>query len=230
MVANIGHELRTPLSAVLGYLETLEQDPNLSVEDRNRFLGVIRRNAKRLESLVRDLSRLSRLESGERALNPEPIVVERLVREAFETFGPRADTRGIRLVLEAEPGSPTLELDREGVETALLNLLDNALRVSPEGAEIRVRVGTRDDRFVIEIEDQGPGIPAELRERVFERFYRLDPGRSVEQGGTGLGLAIVKHTIQLHGGRVTIRAGERGGAVFEISLPLASREESRPAP
>jgi len=220
MVANIGHELRTPLSAILGYLETLEQDPNLGPEDRNRFLGVIRRNARRLESLVRDLSRLSRLESGARALQRDPIEMEELVREAFETLGPRAETRNIQLRLHVEGESSRVGADREGMETALLNLLDNALRVSPEGGEIQVRLVRNDDALLLEVEDQGPGIPPELRERVFERFYRIDPGRSVEQGGTGLGLAIVKHTIQLHGGRVAVRAGASGGAVFAITLPL----------
>jgi two-component system phosphate regulon sensor histidine kinase PhoR len=220
MVANIGHELRTPLTAILGYLETLEQDASLGPEEQARFLGVIRRNAKRLESLVRDLSRLSRLESGERALQPEPIQLEDLVREAFETLGPRAEARGIRLRFETSGEVPALHADREVLETALLNLLDNALRVSPDGGEIRVGVGRREDRVLIEVEDEGPGIPRELRDRVFERFYRLDPGRSLEQGGTGLGLAIVKHTVQLHGGRVGIREGSRGGAVFELALPI----------
>jgi len=222
MVANIGHELRTPLAAILGYIETLDQNEDLSSEDRARFLSVIARNSRRLERLVRDLSRLSRLESNQVAPKPEPLDLAAVAGAVLETMGPR--TRDIQVRVDIPPSLPPVRADRDGLETVLLNLMDNAVRATPAGGSITV--GAREDHDHIElwVEDTGPGIPAHLRERVFERFYRVDAGRSLGEGGSGLGLAIVKHTVLQLGGRVWIEEGARGGARFHLSLPGWERE------
>jgi two-component system phosphate regulon sensor histidine kinase PhoR len=219
IVANIGHELRTPLAAILGYLETLDQSPDLPPEERDRFLAVITRNARRLERLVKDLSRLSRLESSQVKLELEPLRLEEVLASATETVGPRAQDKGVEIRLDVQSPLPEIRADRHGLETVLLNLLDNAVRVSPEGKPVDVRVRRLEAGIQVEVEDRGPGIPQELRDRVFERFYRIDPGRSAEEGGSGLGLAIVKHTVLLHGGEVGVEGGPEGGAVFRFSLP-----------
>ncbi len=221
MVANIGHELRTPLAAILGYLETLEHSPELSAAERTRFLGVITRNARRLERLVLDLSKLSELESTQVRAAAEPLDAVPVVREVMETLTPRAADKGVRLESEIEPGLPPVAADRHGLETVLLNLMDNAVRVSPEASAVTVRARRTGGAVRFEVADRGPGVPRELRDRVFERFYRLDAGRSVEEGGSGLGLAIVKHAVQLYGGEVGIEDAPGGGALFFFTLPAA---------
>ncbi len=219
MVANIGHELRTPLSAILGYLETLEHAEDLSAEDRARFLAVIARNGRRLDRLVRDLSRLSELESAQAKLVVESLAVDAMLDQVIETLGPRAEERGVHLEKESAASLPPVLADRHGLETVLLNLLDNAVRVSPPGSIVRVRAFQRKECVRFEVLDHGPGVPRDLRERVFERFYRIDTGRSSEEGGSGLGLAIVKHAILLHGGDVGVEDAPEGGALFYFTLP-----------
>jgi two-component system phosphate regulon sensor histidine kinase PhoR len=183
---------------------------------------VIARNSRRLERLVRDLSRLSRLESNQVAPKPEPLDLAAVAGAVLETMGPR--TRDIQVRVDIPPSLPPVRADRDGLETVLLNLMDNAVRATPAGGSITV--GAREDHDHIElwVEDTGPGIPAHLRERVFERFYRVDAGRSLGEGGSGLGLAIVKHTVLQLGGRVWIEEGARGGARFHLSLPGWERE------
>lgn len=223
MVSNIGHELRTPLSAVMGYLETLLHDDGLSEEDRRRFLEITSRNASRLERLVRDLSRLSRLESSKIAVSRVPVDAAELVGEVAETLSPRARNKGVEIVTRLEPGMPPLLGERHELETVLLNLLDNAIRVSPERSPVRIEAGLEDSMIRFRVRDRGPGIPADLRERVFERFYRMDSGRSAEEGGSGLGLAIAKHAVQLHGGEIHIEDPPPGepGVVFTFTIPVS---------
>ena len=219
MVANIGHELRTPLSAILGYIETLEHSPDLSAEDRERFLSVISRNSKRLQRLVRDLSRLSRLESNQPTPMPESLDLAGLARSVVETFLPQTQERNIQVRIDIPRGLSRVKADRDGLETVLLNLLENAVRATPSGGHITLGAQEEDGRIELWVEDTGPGIPAELRDRVFERFYRIDAGRSVAEGGSGLGLAIVKHTVLQYGGKVWIEEGSEGGARVRLLLP-----------
>ncbi len=218
MVANIGHELRTPLTAVLGYVETLEQSPDLPAAERGRFLEIILRNGRRMQRLVSDLSRLSQLETDPKPLALGALSPEELIRSAIETITPRAAARSIEI--EAACGDlPDILADRHALDTVLLNLLDNAVRVSPEKGRIRV-AGRDEGQYVrIEVADGGPGVPRELRDRVFERFYRLDSGRSPEEGGSGLGLAIVKHIILLHGGQVGVESSPGAGSTFHFTVP-----------
>jgi len=221
MVANIGHELRTPLSAILGYLETMEQSPDLAAEDRARFLGIISRNSRRLERLVKDLSQLSRLESDAFEPRREVLDLAAAARVALEALSPRAAAKAIDLRVELPPELPRLSADRGALEAVLLNLLDNAVRAAPPGGRVRLAARGEGERVRIWVEDNGPGVPRELRDRVFERFYRLDFGRSAEEGGTGLGLAIVKHAVLQHDGEVGVQEAEGGGAHFWFTLPAA---------
>lgn len=221
LVANIGHELRTPLTAILGYLETLEQG-NLDAASTRRFLGITSRNARRLERLVQDLSRLARLESPGAATERKavPVSLAELVEGAVETVLPRAREKAVSIETDLEPGLPRIPGDASALETVVLNLLDNALRASPESGVIRVE-GRRfgDDAVQVSVRDHGPGVPQAFRERIFERFYRMDAGRAADEGGSGLGLAIVKHAVQLHGGRVWVEDPPGGGARFVFILP-----------
>jgi two-component system phosphate regulon sensor histidine kinase PhoR len=218
MVANIGHELRTPLSAILGYLETLEHE-DLSEEDRTQFLQVIARNSRRLERLVKDLSRLSRLESHPEALAGEPVPVRELVDRAIETLTPKTKTKRIRIRETGDTDHATVRGDPSGLETVLLNLLDNAIRVTPEGEEVVISTQITGNEVRVSVRDRGPGIPPDLRKRIFERFYRVDAGRAADEGGAGLGLAIVKHTVQLLGGRVWVEDAPEHGAVLVFTVP-----------
>lgn len=218
MVANIGHELRTPLASILGYLETLEHGEDLAPEERDRFLGVIRRNARRLERLVQELGTLSSLESDTPSRKKTVQPARPLIENAFETLADRAGKRQVHFALELEPGLDTVCGDPVALDTIFLNLLDNALRVAPPDSTVRVRGGLGEDVVWFEVADEGPGIPAPQRERVLERFYRLDPGRATTEGGLGLGLAIVKHAVQRHGGLVEILDAEPHGARIRFTL------------
>jgi two-component system phosphate regulon sensor histidine kinase PhoR len=218
MVANIGHELRTPLSAILGYLETLESD-TLPEDDVRRFLDIIRRNSRRLERLVRDLSHLSRLESPVERPQFEPVSVPDLVSRAVESLAPKAEGKQVTVRTELEPELPAARGDRHGLETVLLNLLDNAVRVTEGGGTVIVSARKDDGLLRIAVRDAGPGVAPEFRERVFERFFRIDTGRSAEEGGSGLGLAIVKHTVLLHGGEIWIEDPPGRGAIFVFEVP-----------
>ncbi len=222
MVANIGHELRTPLSAILGYVETLERSPEVSDTERARFLGVIDRNARRLERLVRDLSLLAELESHHARAPFESVDAGEVLAGVLETLAPRAARKSLRVIADLDRPLPAVRADRHGLETVFLNLLDNAMRVSPEAAEVSVRGRRAGGRIRFEIGDRGPGVPREYRDRVFERFYRMDQGRSTGKGGSGLGLAIVKHTVQLFGGEVGVESAPGGGASFFFTVPEAS--------
>ena len=224
MVANIGHELRTPLTAILGYLETLEHSPDLPLQERQRFLGIASRNARRLERLVQDLSRLAKLESPQGTIDRRPQDLEPLIRAAMETLAPRLGERGVRVETVVPEDLPPVTVDRHVIETVLLNLLDNALRVSPDGSTIRLSVEPREDGVVVSVNDQGPGVPREFRDRIFERFFRMDSGRASHEGGAGLGLAIVKHAVLLHRGDVWVEEGTEGGAVFRFVLPWGEEE------
>jgi len=220
LVANIGHELRTPLTAILGYLETLEQG-GLDPESTRRFLGITSRNARRLERLVQDLSRLARLESPGAGSDrhPSPVSLAGIVEGAVETVLPRAREKEVSIEVDLEPGLPRVLGDPSALETVILNLLDNALRASPAAGAIRIEGRNAAGGLQVSIRDHGPGVPQAFRERIFERFYRMDAGRAADEGGSGLGLAIVKHAIQLHGGRVWVEDPPGGGARFVFTLP-----------
>jgi len=228
-VANVSHELRTPLTGVAGALETLE-DEGLDPAARRRFLDIARRNAGRLQSLVRDLLDLSSIESEESAMETAPTPADGPARAAAASLGDLARRCRVELRLEPLPaGGLRVQGNARRLEQAFVNLVENALKYTPAGGRVVVRFLDRGPEVAIEVEDTGIGIPADSLPRIFERFYRVDPSRSRGMGGTGLGLAIVKHIARAHRGRVEVRSVEGAGTTFTVILPRAEGEPFKPA-
>ena len=200
-VANVSHELKTPLTSISGYAETLLADGTDEATTR-RFLGTILSNARRMQRLVDDLLDLSRIESGRWQPALAAIDVEEMAAEVWSDFSARAGEGGVTFTVRTAPGAGTLTADPEGVRLVLRNLLDNALRYTPSGGAVTLQARPDQEGIALEVRDTGSGIPREHLPRIFERFYRVDPSRSRAEGGTGLGLAIVRHTVEAHGGRV----------------------------
>jgi two-component system sensor histidine kinase SenX3 len=218
-VANVSHELKTPVGALALLAETVE-DAADDPEAVRRFAGRMRYEASRLTSLVKDLITLSRIQAAEPVPDPVPVELDAVVAEALDRCRMKAVARGIELVAATDHGLVVLG-DEDLLVTALRNLLENAVDYSPE--HTRVLVTTKrasEDMVEISVADQGIGIPERDRERIFERFYRVDPARSRATGGTGLGLAIVKHVTAAHRGNVTVWSKEGAGSTFTLRLPL----------
>jgi two-component system phosphate regulon sensor histidine kinase PhoR len=219
-VANVSHELRTPLSVIKGCVETLvDGHRDMPLEDRERFLFTVQRHTERLNSILQDLLVLSRLESRDPGLHREPASLAGLVGRVVAEFRERPAARAHRIELAVEPALPEVAIDVQKMTQVFENLLDNAVKYTPAGSRIEVRVRPLDTEIEVGVRDNGPGIPAAALPRVFERFYRVDKGRSREEGGTGLGLSIVKHIVQLHGGRVWVESELGQGAAFFFVLP-----------
>jgi two-component system phosphate regulon sensor histidine kinase PhoR len=228
-VANVSHELRTPLSLIKGYAETLLDGAKDNPEVATKFLQTIDRNARRLDLLIQDLLIISSLESGRVSLAFGSVELSNLVERMRADFQSRAEARHVKLVSMM----PKLHAraDEARLEQVLGNLLENAVKYGRENGTVTIGGrATPEGMLELFVQDDGPGIPAEALERVFERFYRVDKARSREQGGTGLGLSIVKHIVQGHGGRVWVESTPGQGAKFFFTLPPASSdEESSPA-
>jgi two-component system sensor histidine kinase SenX3 len=217
-VANISHELKTPVGALALLAETMEEaadDP----EAVRRFASRMRQEASRLTYLVQDLITLSRIQAAEPVPDPNPVDLGAVVAEVLDRCRMKASARGIELAESCDEGLAVLG-DEDLLVTALRNLVENAVAYSPEKTRVVVSA-TRDgvNAAQISIADQGIGIPERDLERIFERFYRVDPARSRATGGTGLGLAIVKHVVAAHGGKVTVWSKEGVGSTFTLRLP-----------
>src|SRR5580700_10137509 len=224
-VANASHELRTPIAAVRSATEALRSG---ALEDRtaaNRFLDIIERNAQRLQSLVEDMLELSKLESNEFKLKRERVELQRVVPIVLALFRERAEKKGVRLSAELGLALPPVEGDSRALEHVLSNLVDNAVKYCPSGSRILVSAAEDDGRVRLVVSDTGPGIAAEHLTRVFERFYRVDAGRSRELGGTGLGLSIVKHMVETMRGRVSVESAVGKGSTFTVSLLAPPRTQ-----
>jgi two-component system, OmpR family, phosphate regulon sensor histidine kinase PhoR len=217
-VANVSHELKTPLTSVRGYAETLLDGGLADAEHREGFVRIIRDQATRLQSLVEDLLSLAELERPDTRLRFESFDLRDTVQRQIAVLSGVAERSGLELHLEPGPGVPVVA-DRLRIDQVIANLLDNALKYTERGG-VRIRAGTQDALVWCEVQDSGSGIPAEDLPRIFERFYRVDKARSREKGGTGLGLAIVKHILSLHGGRVTARSVLGEGSTFRIEMPV----------
>ena len=220
-VANASHELRTPLSTVLGYAETIADDPDVDPELRTQFAGVIRSEAKRMLALIEDLMNLSRIEAGRFVAPTERIDLGEVASEAAAGVQALADTNGCRIELRVVDGLPVVRGDRGQLLQLIDNLLSNAVRYGcREGADlVELSVTGERDWVRLSVADQGPGIGREHLPRVTERFYRADAARSRDSGGTGLGLAIVKHIVERHRGRLDIRSAPDKGMEVIVRLP-----------
>lgn len=218
-VANVSHELRTPLSLIKGATETLIDGAKSDSVALDRLLTIIDRHANRLTLLIDDLLLLAKLDSGRVALNLQPAPLRVATQEVIDDLLPRSEGRGMQLRNQI-PAGLLAQADPDRLRQVLSNLIDNAIKYGRQGGSVTI-TGRPVSEHVVEVcvQDDGPGIPAEARARVFERFYRVDKARSREQGGTGLGLAIVKHVVQAHGGDVRVESEPGHGAAFYFTLP-----------
>lgn len=221
-VANVSHELKTPITSVKGAAETLRELADDLSPDARRFVEMLVRQADRLHAIVEDLLTLSRIEQAEEAgvIPLEPRAVQEVIDAAVKDCARRAEQRGVR-VERACPSELTVHANASLLEQAVVNLVDNAIKYSEPGQVVRVEAQQEGAEVVIRVVDQGCGIPREHLPRLFERFYRVDKARSRKLGGTGLGLAIVKHIAQAHGGTVSVESEPGKGSTFTIHLPAA---------
>jgi two-component system phosphate regulon sensor histidine kinase PhoR len=218
-VANVSHELRTPLTTIKGYAETLLEG-GLKEDQAFQFVQVIKRHTDRLTKIVEDLLMLSRIETKEFQLKMEVIPLRDFIDDVVEFVKEPAEKKEISLSRNEIPPSLAIYADRNYLEQILVNLLDNAIKYTPEGGRVVVSAVEKDSMDIqFSVEDNGIGIPKEDLSRIFERFYRVDKGRSKELGGTGLGLSIVKHLVQTHGGRVWVESQIGKGSTFYFTLP-----------
>lgn len=220
-VANVSHELRTPVTAVLSAAETLRGAAAKDPEAFSRFVGIIERNAERLQRLIEDLLDLSRIESREFKLAPTEFPLLPFTQHVLGLFRERAEKKKISLVLDI-PAELSLFADKRALEQIQTNLIDNAVKYCPDGSSVTVRGRLDGDDTLVIIEDTGGGIDAHHLPRLFERFYRVDAGRSREVGGTGLGLAIVKHLAEAMGGAISVTSTVGRGTAFTVRLPRTS--------
>jgi two-component system phosphate regulon sensor histidine kinase PhoR len=222
LVANVSHELKTPLAAIKGYAETLrlgainDQDHNL------HFVRRIEEQADRLHKMILDILQIARVESGQESFEFCDVSVSDLLRQCADQFGAAAAVKQIELAIDS-PGEPlTVYADHEGVQTILSNLIDNAIKYTPAGSRVAVQARQCGSLIVLEVADTGVGIPEQHLDRIFERFYRVDKARSSELGSTGLGLSIVKHLAQAFGGSVSVESQPGRGSTFRVELPSSS--------
>jgi two-component system sensor histidine kinase BaeS len=226
MSADISHELRTPLSVIRANLDALA-DGVYPLTREN--LAPIRDSAELLDRLVEDLRTLELVDAGQLALERSDVDCARLLRRIAARFAPQAEARSQRIEAAPAEDLPPADADPQRLEQILGNLIGNALRHTPDGGEIRLGASAEGGALRITVEDSGPGIPAESLERVFERFYRLDAGRSRAEGGSGLGLAIARKLAEAHGGTLTAQNREAGGARFILTLPVRTSPAASPA-
>lgn len=217
-LSNISHELRTPLTSIIAFVETLEDGAIDDPENNRRFLGVIRRNAERMHTLISDILELSLIESGNISIEKVQVRLAAMVADVFDTLSAKAAERQIDLRNLVQPDD-RIAADPGRLEQMLTNLIDNAIKFNKSGGFVEVTYKKTPSGGMISVADSGDGIVGEHLSRIFERFYRLDRGRTRDAGGTGLGLAIVKHLARLHGGDVSVSSELGKGTVFSIELP-----------
>jgi two-component system phosphate regulon sensor histidine kinase PhoR len=219
-VANVSHELRTPLTAIQGYLETLLSGALEERDTARRFLEVAFRHTERLGRLLNDLTDLSNIELGKVSLRLGPTQVQEMIDSTFAIIQARADAGKVALACEVEPRQLTVYADHDRLSQILINLVDNAVKYTPEGGRVTVSARALPDGFAeVAVADTGVGIPPADLPRITERFYRVDKARSRELGGTGLGLAIVKHLVLAHGGDIRIESQLGRGTTVGFTIP-----------
>lgn len=220
-VANVGHELKTPLASLIGYIETLRDSARDDVEARDKFLAIMQDQAGRMTRLINDLLSLSRIEMAEHARPTDRVELAPILEAVAAGLAPQAERRKVELRVDAPKSLPPVNGDRDQLSGLFENLIDNAIKYGREGGIVSVGASADGGTVEIRVEDDGPGIAAAHIPRLTERFYRVDADRSRESGGTGLGLAIVKHVINRHRGRLKIESRPGHGAKFTVVLPVS---------
>ncbi len=219
-VANVSHELKTPITTVKGYIETLREGAVRDAEEVRNFLDIIARHADRLNAIVDDLLSLSRVESDAHSIVMGPLDLRHVVARSLDSVRGKAAVKKIRIVPPEMPEAMPVLGNANLLEQALGNILDNAVKFSPDNTTVTVLLSKKDGWGVLAVGDEGIGIQERDLPRIFERFYRVDKARSRELGGTGLGLAIVKHIVRAHGGEVAAKSVAGKGSVFTMRVPL----------
>jgi len=224
-IANVSHELRTPLTSIQGYVETLVEDPMPNAEITREFLGIILKNASRMNRLTEDLLALATVESPDYMLTSQPIRASVLVQDAIDALGGIVVDSEVDLEFAGAPEALVMA-DPDALNQVFGNLIENAIKYAKDSLKIRVGAQLLENEVEFCVQDFGPGIASEHLSRIFERFYRVDKARSKDSGGTGLGLAIVKHIVQAHGGRIWAESELGSGAAFHFTLPLAQTAQN----
>ena len=217
-VANVSHELKTPLTSINGFVETLIINEDLEVDKRNRFLAIIQKESDRLKRLIEDILLLSSIEN-KNSLVSENVLLYDVFKEVYEMINYIANSKNIDLSYNFEDDKVCVEAYGDYIKQLLLNLIDNAIKYTPEGGKVVVNQFTKNNEIVIEVIDNGVGIPKEDQSKIFQRFYRVDKARSRSVGGTGLGLAITKHIVNSLKGTISVESELGEGSKFIVKLP-----------
>lgn len=219
-VSSVSHELRTPLASIKAFTATILRDPNMTEQTRREFLTIIDEESNRLAGLLEDLLEISRIESGTAKIVREPVDIAAVIGQVSAALQPLADQKDIRLKMDIGDELGELQADRSKIQSAVTNLVNNAIKFTPRAGQVSVLVRRRGKELVIRVSDTGMGIPKEALPKIFERFYRVyRPGKQIQ--GTGLGLAIVKETVMMHGGRIEVESEADEGTTFTVFLPLS---------
>ena len=217
-VANVSHELKTPLTSISGFVETLKLNENIDVDTRNRFLGIIESESDRLKRLIDDILLLSFIENNDK-MSLDKVSIYEVFKEVYEMTSYMAKSKNINLDYEFNNNEIITLSNRDYIKQVFLNLVDNAIKYTPENRSIKVEVKKENDIITIKVIDEGLGIPKDDVDRIFERFYRVDKARSRDVGGTGLGLAITKHIVKSLGGSITVNSELNKGSEFIVTIP-----------
>jgi two-component system phosphate regulon sensor histidine kinase PhoR len=225
-VANVSHELKTPVTSIQGFVEALSERGIEDPVQTKRYLGIIAKHSDRLNAIIEDLLSLSRLEEDQqqRRILFESAPLKPLLASAIDLLSTKAEQQKVQVELDCKDDIDT-KMNPALIEQAVFNLIDNAIKYSRPGGTIKISAESGDSEIAVSVRDQGSGIASEHLPRIFERFYVVDKGRSRKLGGTGLGLAIVKHITQVHGGSVTVESTLGKGSTFTIHLPVESSGE-----
>lgn len=217
-VANVSHELKTPLTSISGFVETLKLNENIDIDTRNRFLGIIENESDRLKRLIDDILLLSFIENNDK-MSLDKVSIYEVFKEVYEMTSYMAKSKNISLDYEFNNKEIIILSNRDYIKQVFLNLVDNAIKYTPENRSIKVEVKKEKDIITIKVIDEGLGIPKEDIYRIFERFYRVDKARSRDVGGTGLGLAITKHIVKSLDGSITVNSELNKGSEFIVTIP-----------
>ncbi|HSQ88039.1 ATP-binding protein [Romboutsia sp.] len=217
-VANVSHELKTPLTSISGFIETLKLNENIDQYTRNRFLDIIESESNRLKRLIDDILLLSFIENKDNVL-VDSVCIYEVFMEVYDMTSYIAKSKNIKLTYEFSDKSIRVFSNRDYIKQVFLNLIDNAIKYTPENKDVHINVGIKQNSIVISVKDEGVGIPEEDIDRIFERFYRVDKARSRDVGGTGLGLAITKHIIKYLGGSINVKSELEKGSEFIVTIP-----------
>jgi len=223
-VSNASHELKTPLATMKILLENLIYQPDMPRELQAEFMQDMNHEIDRLTGIITDLLTLTQMDSHDTALHLEEIDLSALTEETLHTLRPIADKQGQRITCQIAP-QVRLAADRARLTQVIYNLIDNAIKYTPEGGEIRVSLALKSREAILTVSDNGIGIPEKDQAHIFDRFYRVDKARSRATGGTGLGLSIVRQLVQLHGGEITLTSVPEKGSTFTVTLPVRKEGE-----